>query len=128
MDKMRFNAYKSGDWTCWKARQNNCWSSCWWSAKNIDYRDNSEKHFHSAPNKRRFCFHLRFRSSRLSSPCLPPDFCIYKFNKEYEKTMNTRKIKNNSTLPREIGYLTQRLRFFFLSLLLLMQNEDKSRF
>lgn len=39
-------------------RQNNCWSSCccWWSAKNIDYRDNTAKHFHSAPNKRRFCF------------------------------------------------------------------------
>lgn len=41
-------------------RQNNCWSSGWWSAKNIDYRDKTAKHFHSAPNKRRFAFSFCF--------------------------------------------------------------------
>jgi hypothetical protein len=80
-------------------RQNNCSGRrCWWSAKNIDYRDNTEKHFHSAPNKRRFCFGFASLCSTLG---------IFWFsardsrrerrgNNEYKK-----KIKNNSTLPRE---------------------------
>lgn len=66
--KMRFNAYKrEREREMGRTRQNNCWSSCWWSAKNIDYRDNTAKHFHSAQISISFVFVLAFAFAPLAS-------------------------------------------------------------
>lgn len=84
-DKMRFNAYKSET----RPRRGKIIArSRWWSAKNIDYRDNAAKHFHSAPNKRSFCFHFSLRLFSRSPIVASRAFLLVikrAANNEYEK-------------------------------------------